>query len=79
MGVSLTIHSSILQFLLTNLKEEKYPGIEALNLFEVLLEICFANNRRSRHWDIFLNEAVPRFVRNQIMNKKNWENFKKSF
>ena len=33
MGVSLTIHSSTLQFLLTNLKEEKYPGIEALNLF----------------------------------------------
>ena len=33
MGVSLTIHSSTLQFLLTNLKEEKYPGIEGLNLF----------------------------------------------
>ena len=33
MRVSLTIYSSTLQFLLTDLKEEKYPGIEALNLF----------------------------------------------
>ena len=33
MGVSLTIYSSTLHFPVTNLKEEKYPGIEALNLF----------------------------------------------
>ena len=76
MQESLTIHSSTLQFLSTNLQEEKYSRIEARN---ILLEIYFVKNRRSMYSEIFLNEAVPRFVINRVINKKLLKPFKNSF
>ena len=36
MQESLSIHSSPLQFLLSNLQEKKYSGIEARNLLRIL-------------------------------------------
>ena len=45
--------------------------MDATNLFvRGSLRNTFAKNRRSKHWQIFLNEAVPRFVKNQLINKK---------
>ena len=64
MQESLTIHSSTLQFLSANLQEEKYSRIEVRN---ILLQIYFLKNRTSMYWKIFLNEAVPRFVRNRVI------------